>query len=263
MLIESKSFAKTVGIQVDFSPPVKGRIGVVDDAVVVGADDELVVGVIIEATDKIVDVVGLYDMGAVFFADFPAADLALIFVEELKIVADLAVHFPDPGDAGTLENRRRGVLYVVVEGGFHQHFRLVFYNVVNLVDCVPGDGLEQIGILIFRGVYRQVFPVPVRQFDHGPVVAVPLASFLHKKPVTVRENGPQRACQLPARCITDLERILLAIVPRRKINAIDFGFIANSVKKKVNVPGLASGQEPAHVAAENHLIFERDSDPVR
>lgn len=71
MLIESKSFAKTVGIQVDSSPPVKGRVGVVDDAVMVGAEDELVSGVIIEASDKIIDMVGLCDMGAVFFADFP------------------------------------------------------------------------------------------------------------------------------------------------------------------------------------------------
>ena len=89
-----------------------------NDTVVVGAEDELVGGVIVEAGYEVIDGVGLGDMRAVFLADEITADLAPVFVKELEIVADLSVYFSNFGQKGSLEKDRGVVLYIVIEAGF-------------------------------------------------------------------------------------------------------------------------------------------------
>lgn len=258
MPIYLQSLPQPIRIPVDFSLPIKNRIRVVNDTVVVGADDELVGSVIVEAGYEVIDVVGLSGMRAVFLADEIAADLAPVFVKELEIVADLAVYFSNFGQKGSLENGRGVVPHIVIEAGFHQRFRLVFYNVVKLVDGVPGDGLEHIGIFIFRRVDREVLLLAFRQTDHRPVPGVPRRPFRDEEMITLFENDSERCRQLAARGIADLEYVSLAVVLLREIQAVDFGRIAFPVQKEGNVAGLAPTKEPPHIPPENDLIFERD-----
>ena len=63
---------------------VEPRIVLVDNAVVVGADDNDVRGVIVLRTGKVVDVVSLDNAVAILVANFLAANLVAIVVEPLQ-----------------------------------------------------------------------------------------------------------------------------------------------------------------------------------
>lgn len=229
-----------------------------NDAVVIGAEDELVGGVIVEAGYEVIDGVGLGDMRAVFLADEITADLAPVFVKELEIVADLSVYFSNFGQKGSLEKDRGVVLHIIIEAGFQKHFRLVFYDVVQFNHGVPGDGLEHIGILIFRRVDREVLLLAFRQPDHRPVPGVPRRPFRDEEIIALFENDSERVRRLAARGITDLKYVRLAVVLLREIQAVDLRRITLAVRKEGDVAGLAPTKEPPHIPPENDLIFERD-----
>ena len=63
---------------------IEPRIVLVDNAVVVGADDNDVRGVIVLRTGEVVDVVSLDNAVAILVANFLAANLVAIVVEPLQ-----------------------------------------------------------------------------------------------------------------------------------------------------------------------------------
>ena len=73
-------------------PAVEPRIILVDNAMVIGTDDNDVRGVVVLRTGEVVDVVGLDNAVAILVANLLAADLVAIVVEPLQGQDDAAVN---------------------------------------------------------------------------------------------------------------------------------------------------------------------------
>jgi hypothetical protein len=83
MFIQSQAFNHAVWISECQGATVKNRIGGMDDGVMVRANDEDVVGIVVEGFREIVDVMRVRKTGSVFLADRVPANLAMVRVELL------------------------------------------------------------------------------------------------------------------------------------------------------------------------------------
>ena len=111
---------------------VEVRIVLVDDTVVIGADDNDVRGVVVLRTGEVVDVVGLDNAVAILVANLLAADLVAIVVEPLQGQDDAAVNATILHQPLLLLNR----------SGLVGHEELVFVTLfVNLL----GNGVQRVG----------------------------------------------------------------------------------------------------------------------
>ena len=118
---------------------VEVRIVLVDDAVVVGADDYDVGGVVVLRMGEVVDVVRLYHAIAITLAYLLAANLVTITVEFLEHADDAAV------DLAVLHQQ----LLLHHSGGLVRHEETVV--VARLIDLL-GEGVEGAGQLLIVGM---------------------------------------------------------------------------------------------------------------
>ena len=116
---------------------IEHRIILVDNAMVIGTDDNDVRGVVVLRTGKVVNVVGLDNAVAILVANLLAADLVAIVVEPLQGQDDAAVNTAILHQPLFLLNRSRLV----------GHEELVVALLVNLL----GNGAQRVGQLLIVG----------------------------------------------------------------------------------------------------------------
>ena len=103
MHIQHNPLLRPIWIQVHHLLPVEPWIRLMDNAVMVGADDHLIVCVVVQAFDIIIDMMRLGDRCAELLTDQLPAELTSVAVQELKVFSDLAVlgkRYGFPGSGG-------------------------------------------------------------------------------------------------------------------------------------------------------------------
>ena len=111
---------------------IEHRIILVDNAMVIGADDNDVRGVVVLRTGEVVDMVGLDNAVAILVANLLAADLVAIVVEPLQGQDDAAVNATILHQPLLLLNR----------SGLVGHEELV---IVTLFVNLLGNGVQRVG----------------------------------------------------------------------------------------------------------------------
>ena len=91
MFIQHNSLLRPIWIQIHHLLPVELWVRLMDNAVMVRADDHLIVCVVVQAFDIIIDMMCLRDRRAELFSDQLPAQLAPVAVQELEVFSDLAV----------------------------------------------------------------------------------------------------------------------------------------------------------------------------
>ena len=91
MFIQHNSLLRPIWIQIHHLLSVEPWIRLMDNAVMVGADDHLIVCVVVQAFDIIIDMMRLGDRRAELLPDQLPAELASVAVQELEVFSDLAV----------------------------------------------------------------------------------------------------------------------------------------------------------------------------
>ena len=81
MLIQYQSLFLSILILVQFSSPVKDRIGIMNNTVMIWTDNYLVSGIVIQALHEIIDVMCLCNVRTEFLSDQLTAELAAIPIQ--------------------------------------------------------------------------------------------------------------------------------------------------------------------------------------
>ena len=119
---------------------IEHRIILVDNAMVIGTDDNDVRGVVVLRTGEVVDVVGLDNAVAILVANLLAADLVAIVVEPLQGQDDAAVN----------ANRLLQYESIVV---IHQSY-ISFFSCLLLTIFLPyREAIERISYVYLRPCY--------------------------------------------------------------------------------------------------------------
>ena len=95
MQIQHQPLLRSIRIQIHHLLPVERWVRLMDYAVVVRADDHLVVCVVVQAFDIIIDMMRFRCRRAELLSDQLPAELATVAVQELEVFSDLAVQLPD------------------------------------------------------------------------------------------------------------------------------------------------------------------------
>ena len=156
MHIQHNPLLRPIRIQVHHLLPVELWIRLMDNAVVVRADDHLIVCVVVQAFDIIIDMMRLGDRRAELLPDQLPAELTSVAVQELKVFSDLAVQLPDPRQPFIQDESRLGINIIVIEVRFYLALALVFDQFPEFLQIVCNNGFQNIAIVIFSRVDRRV-----------------------------------------------------------------------------------------------------------
>ena len=128
-----------------------------NNAVVVWANDHLIIGIVVQAFDVVIDVVRFRDVRAVLFSDQTPAELAPIAIQELEVLPDLAVQLSDPCHPLIQDEARLGIDKIVIEIRFDTALLLVFDHFPEILQIVRNDRLQYIAVIVLCSVNRKVF----------------------------------------------------------------------------------------------------------
>ena len=129
-----------------------------NNAVMVRADDHLIVCVVVQAFDIIIDMMRLRDRRAELLPDQLPAELASAAAQKLEIFSDLAVQLPDPRQPFIQDESDLGINIIVIEVRFYLALALVFDQFPEFLQIVCNNGFQNIAIVIFSRVDRKVLP---------------------------------------------------------------------------------------------------------
>ena len=158
MFIQHNSLLRPIRIQVHHLLPVELWIRLMDNAVMVRADDHLIVCVVVQAFDIVINMMRLRGRRAELLHNQLPAELAPVAVQELEVFPDLAVQLPDPRQPLIQDESGLGIDIIVIEVRFYLALALVFDQFPEFLQIVCNNGFQNIAIVIFSRVDRKVLP---------------------------------------------------------------------------------------------------------
>ena len=156
MLIQHNPLLRPIWIQIHHLLPVELWVRLVDNAVMVRADDHLIVCVVVQAFDIIIDMMRHRDRRAELLSDQLPAELTTVAVQELEVFSDLAVQLPDPRQPLIQDESGLGIDIIVIKVRFYLALALVFDQFPEFLQIVCNNGFQYIAIVIFSRVDRKV-----------------------------------------------------------------------------------------------------------
>ena len=94
------------------------------NAMVIRTHDQLIARIIIQALNKIIDMMRLCHMCPILFPDQSSANLAAVAIQSFQVVSDLLIQFPDFDDLFLFSESGHIVRSIEVELRLHNAFRL-------------------------------------------------------------------------------------------------------------------------------------------
>ena len=240
------------------------RIVLVDNAMVVGTDDNDVRGVIVLRTGEVVDVVSLDNAVAILVANFLAANLVAIVVEPLQGQDDAAVN------TAILHQP----LLLLYRSGLVSHEELL---VVALLVNLLGNGAQRVGQLLVVGAGAALHAEHVgRRGQIEPDVLLqvvgqrnlPLAltqRLLLRKQVRIAllEHSPQLNGQRRLAAIANLNDILMSRpVALHEVLVLQLRIVKLAVNQNLDILALPVRQDGFIPRPEQRAHRHRNGHPV-
>lgn len=109
----------TVVIPIELPPPVINWVPIMYDTVMVGADDDLIACIIVEARDEIIDMMRFRNMRTEFLTNQLSAELTAVAIKKFQVLPNLSVQLSNLDQVQILLDAGALIYILIVDLCFH------------------------------------------------------------------------------------------------------------------------------------------------